>query len=128
MAEGTVIVRAYTSRAQIPVVDAAIIITQYDPDGTTHLLAVRQTDQSGRTEPVTVQTPEVSESLAPEAGQPYALINIDAYHPNYERILIEHAQVFPNTRTVQNLTMIPREEYPSSFNETEVFDLPAQNL
>lgn len=128
MSEGTVIVRAYTSRAQIPVADTTIIITQYNSDGTTELLAVRQTDQSGRTDPITVQTPDVTESLAPQASQPYTLINIDAFHPNYERILIEHAQVFPDVRTVQNLTMIPREEYPSSFHDTEVFDLPPQNL
>lgn len=128
MAEGTIVVRAYTSRASIPVVDATIIFSQIDRDGRQALLAVRQTDQSGRTAPVTVSTPDRSDSQVPEPGQPYALIRIDAHHPGYERILVENVQVFDGVQTLQELAMIPLEEYPASRNQTETFDLPTQNL
>ncbi len=128
MAEGTVTVRAFTSRAMIPIEHATITFTQIAPDGKRTLLAVRSTDESGRTAPVTVQTPEISEGLSPELGLPYSLLDIDAFHPGYERILVENVQVFPGVRTLQTLEMIPLEQYPASANETEVFDLPSQNL
>lgn len=128
MAEGSVTVHAYTSRAMIPVAGATVSFTQFSPDGSVVLLSVRTTDESGRTDPVVVPTPEKSESLAPAPDRPYALNNIDASHPGYERIVVEHVQIFPGVRTLQPLEMIPLEEYPSSSNQTEVFDLPTQNL
>ena len=40
---GTIRVRVYTGRAQIPLEDATVAITQKSPDGRHHLIAVRVT-------------------------------------------------------------------------------------
>lgn len=128
MAEGTVVVRVYTSRAQIPVENTTVAFTRYTPAGPVELLAVRLTNESGRTEPLAVEAPEASESRAPEPGQPYTLVNIEAWHPDYAGVLVERVQVFDGQQTLQAIELIPLAEYPDSYSETEVFDLPQQNL
>ena len=40
----------------------------------------------------------------------------------------ELLQVFPNTVTRQDLQMIPLNEMPEAWNQTEIFDVPPQNL
>ena len=128
MAEGTLIVRVTTSRAQIPIDGATVTFTRPATGGGTDLIAVRFTDESGRTPPLTVAAPDAADSRAPEAGQPYALLDVEVYHPDYAGVLVEHVQVFPGQTTLQDVDLIPLEEFPPSFCGTEVFQLPQQNL
>ena len=128
MAEGTLIVRVTTSRAQIPIDGAAVTLTRPAPGGGTDLVAVRFTDESGRTPPIILATPDASESRAPEPGQPFALVDVEVWHPDYAGVLVENVQVFPGQKTLQDVDLIPLEEFPPSFSGTEVFDLPQQNL
>ena len=48
--------------------------------------------------------------------------------PCFEQIENESLQVFPDTVTDQNLAMIPLSELPDSWNKTEIFPTPPQNL
>ena len=128
MAEGTVVVRAFTSRAMIPIEGATVSFTQYTPTGNTRLLAVRYTDESGKTAPLTIATPELEESQEPQEAQPFTQVNIGITHPAYESILVERVQIFPGIQTVQNFELVPLEKFPESWSEIEVFDQPAQNL
>ncbi len=128
MAEGTLSVRVTASRAQIPIDGATVTFTRSAPGGGTELLAVRFTDSSGKTPPVTFSTPDASDSRAPEPGQPYTLVDVEAWHPDYAGVLVENVQVFPGQKTLQDIDLIPLEEFPPSFSGTEVFDLPPQNL
>ena len=47
--QGTVVVRAYTSRAQIPVTGATVAVTHPSAGGKHLLVALRVTDESGHT-------------------------------------------------------------------------------
>ena len=60
--QGTVVVRAYTSRAQIPVTGATVAVTHPSAGGKHLLVALRVTDESGHTQPVTLPTPPAAES------------------------------------------------------------------
>ena len=122
---GTIQVHAYTSNAQIPLKNVAISITA--PDGT--LLALRQTDRSGRIEPVTLPVPDRSASLTPDTGEtPYINVDLHARLQGYEQITAQNLQVFANTITNQELEMVPLSELPSAWDKTEYFDTTPQNL
>lgn len=124
-ATGYIQVHAFTSKAQLPLKDVAVLIT--DADGKT--IAIRQTDRSGKIQPVPVSTPDLAASQAPESGTvPFAVVNIYARLENFEQIEAEGIQIFANTVTNQELEMIPLAEFPEFWTETEIFQTPPQNL
>ena len=124
-ATGYIQVHAYTSKAQIPLQDVAVMITY--PDGSA--IAMRLTDRSGLIDPVPITVPDLAASQTPDTGiVPYTAVNLYARIANYETIEIENLQIFPGTLTIQNLAMIPLAELPDSWNQTEIFNTPTQNL
>lgn len=123
---GYIQVHAYTSNAQIPLKDVAISIT--DMGGTA--IAMRLTNRSGLLDdPIAIEVPDLSSGQSPNTGIiPYTVVNLRARAENYEGIVAEKVQVFPDVTTLQNLEMIPLSEFPDEWNKIEVFDTPPQNL
>ena len=122
---GYIQAKAYTSRAQLPIEDAAVSVV--DNDG--RLLGLRITDDSGLTTPIRINVPDRSNSQTPDTGKPAFLpVNLYARAEGYEQILVRNVQVFADTVTMQELAMIPLAELPASWNQVEIFDTPAQNL
>ena len=128
--QGTVVVRLSTSSARIPLQGASVTITRRLADGTQELLAVRVTNFDGLTEPVAIETPPMAESRSYQAASavPYAVVDIRAERAGFDRILVKDAQVFANTETRQELSLIPTPALPSSFDRTETFVVPPQSL
>lgn len=124
-ATGYIQVHAYSSYAQIPLQGVAVTVTA--DDGTA--IAMRLTDRSGRITPISLPVPDLAASQTPNTGDiPFATVNIHARLRGYEQIAAERVQVFADTTTNQNLEMIPLAELPGSWNQTEDFDTPPQNL
>ncbi len=124
-AKGYITVHAYTSYAQIPLEDVAITVTA--PDGTA--IAMRVTDENGQIAPIEVPVPDKSASLSPNPEEkPFTSVNLYARKKGFEQIENEDLQVFADTTTDQNLEMIPLSELPGKWNQTAIFDTPAQNL
>ncbi len=124
-ATGYLRIRAFTSRAEIPLQDVAISVT--DTQGKT--IAYRTTDRSGLTEDIAIEVPDVSAGTSPNTGVlPFGRVNIYAHLDGYEQIDAEDVQIFPNTITDQELAMIPLSELPGKWNQAEIFQTPAQNL
>ena len=122
---GYIQVRAYTSFAQLPLKDVAIAVTA--PDGTA--IAMRLTDRNGRIEPIEIPVPDKAESQSPNPAQtPFTVVNLYARKKGYEQIESENLQIFADTTTFQNLEMIPLSELPGSWDQTEIFITPPQNL
>ena len=122
---GYIQVHAYASNASLPLQDVAVRITDMNDDP----IALRLTDRSGLIIPVQISVPDVSASQTPDSGiVPFTRVNIYARLENYERIEAKDVQVFPDVVTLQNLEMIPLSELPESWNQSEIFDTPAQNL
>ena len=122
---GYIQVHAYTGNAQIPIENAVVAVTT--PDGTA--IALRLTDRSGKIVPVEVPAPALSESQSPDnAGIPFTAVTIHARHTGYEQIMAENVQVFADTVTWQNLEFIPLSELPATWDKTEIFNTPPQNL
>lgn len=125
-AQGQIQVNAYTSNARIPLKDTAVTIT--DAGGSA--IAMRLTNRSGQfDEPIIIDVPDRSASLSPDTGIiPFATVNLYARNDNYEEIFIQNLQVFADTRTTQDLELIPLSEFPESYNKSERFNVPPQNL
>ena len=124
-ARGYITVHAYASYALIPLKDVAITVTA--TDGTA--IAVRLTDRNGQISPIEIPVPDRTESLSPNPSErPFAVVNLYARLRGYEQIENENLQVFADTTTNQNLVMIPLSELPGTWDQTEIFDTPPQNL
>ena len=123
-AYGYIQVKAYTSRAQLPVEDAAVSVV--DDQG--RLLGLRTTDSSGLTTPIRLEVPDLSESQAPGNGKPFVTVNLYARAEDYEQVLVRGVQVFADVTTNQQLQFIPLAELPGSWNRVEIIDTPPQNL
>lgn len=120
-------VRVYTSAAQLPVEDATVTLTQPGFRGS-RLIATRITDESGLIPILTIPAPDTASSQQPGTPFPYATVDITVDHPDYERVLIENAQIFDRILSEQNIPLIPIEERPAVWNLTEVFPITAQEL
>ena len=104
---GTIMLRVYTSRAQLPVPGATVAVTQKSGGGRHTLLAVRTTDENGRIAPVRVATPDPAASESPGTPHPFASCDVWVEAPGYEMLYLENMQVFPNTETLQEVDLIP---------------------
>ena len=121
---GYIQAKAYTSRARLPVEDAAVSVV--DDQG--RLLGLRTTDISGQTTPIRLEVPDLSQSQSPGNGKPFVTVSLYARAEGYEQLLVRGIQVFADTTTTQDLRFIPLAELPGSWNRLEVFDTPPQNL
>ena len=124
---GSLRVRVYTSRAQLPIEDATVTVTQ-PLDRGSQLIATRITDESGLIPLLTIPTPPIGESQSAGTPTPFATVDITVDHPKYERVLIENAQIFPGIISEQNIPLLPIEERPEYWNLTEVFPISPQEL
>ena len=72
---GYIRVRAYQSKAQIPLKDVAVAVTAQD--GTA--IALKLTDRNGLASPIEVPVPDISAGQTPDTGQiPFTAVNIFA--------------------------------------------------
>ena len=124
-ATGYIQVRAYSSYAQLPLQDVSVTITA--SDGTA--IAMALTDRNGKITPVSIPVPPLAESQSPgSVDAPFTSVTIHARLRGYEQIMAESVQIFADTVTLQNLEMIPLAEFPTSWDQSEDFTTPAQNL
>ncbi len=129
MAQGSFTARVYTSQNAIPVPGATVLLTRAGTaPGQTELIAVQVTDESGMTERILLDTPEKANSQQPEGGIGWSEITVSAEHPLYERIIVEHVQIFPGVETIQDFQLIPLAALPEVYNRTEIFEVQPQNL
>lgn len=122
---GYIQVKAYTSKAKIPLEDVAVSVVSNDG----RLLGLRITNSSGLTTPIKLEVPDEANSQSPDTGKPaFYTVNIYARAENYEQILVRDVQVFAGIVTMQELEMIPLSELPAKFNQAEIIETPPQNL
>lgn len=127
-AYGTILVQVFTSRAQIPVQGATVAFTQPGEEGRHTLLAVRLTDQSGKTAPLQLPTPGLEAGLHPDSGVPFTLVDLWVHASGYELFRAEDVQIFPDTQTVQEVMLIPLPEFAPSNTVSETVHITPQNL
>lgn len=124
---GTLIFRVYTSDADIPVEGATAAVFQTDPPG--GLLGIRVTDSSGETDPIAVPAPDRALSQTPETAiRPWTTLRALVEHPSYEKVTLEGLQIFPGVETIQNIQLIPRQEFDPRLSGQEDFFFTPQPI
>lgn len=90
------------------------------------LLEEVTTNVVGQTEFVSLPAPDESLSMEPSAIQPYSEYNIEVTAPGFETITISGIDILPNTRSIQNLQLIPMND--ALGNTAESFTIPENTL
>lgn len=104
---GSLIVRTFTSQAQLPVSGATVIISSRETDGRHKVFSIQTTDESGSTKPFELEAPDVALGLSPGQAAPFSDYSLVVEHPEYFLATFEQLQVFPGIETVQNIPLVP---------------------
>lgn len=106
--KGTLIVRTFVSTAQLPVSDAAVIVSVPNEDGRQKLIAIQITDRSGTAGPITLDAPSIQGSLTPgQNDHAFSSYTLTIEHPDYQLAVFDRLQIFPDVETVQDVLLIP---------------------
>lgn len=124
---GTLGVRVYTSRAQLPVAGAGVVFSCVE-DGERQVLGTGRSDRSGLVPPLTVPAPARQESERPGTIRPYARVDVWVEHPDYELLMVEGVQVFAGVDSRLELQLDPRLEGERWTQQTQVRSDPGQSL
>ena len=127
MPEGYIVFQVYTSRGAIPVVGAYASVTRGSGDQR-DLIGFRITNEDGRTEPVSIETPPKGLSMEPGSEKPFAMCDIRVDHPGYYTVYVKDVQIFEGLTSLQQVQMIPLQEEATINNRSESFTVVAQNL
>lgn len=122
---GFIQARAYTSNAQLPLSDVAVVVTA--TDGTA--IALRLTNRSGLIDPIEIPVPPLSDSQRPGAEEmPYTQVNLYAYRDGFGPFESRNVQVFADNTTIQDVVLIPLSQLPGDEEESLNTSTPPQNL
>ncbi len=108
---GQIRIRTYASRAILPLEDSTVAI-EAEAGGRTSLLALRQTDESGLTPYISVETPLLENSQEPEKPRGWTNVTVIVSHPDFRRVIIRNVQIFPGIISQQAVEMVPLEQFP----------------
>ena len=125
--KGSFTAQVYTSRAELPVENAAVTILTAD-ENNSRIISHSLTDSSGKTKPVFIDTPAIELSQAPGNEYPFTSVNVKIDHPEFYGVLIRDVQIFSDTETLQIAALIPIEETNSRHDVTETVNITPQNL
>ena len=125
---GTLMLRVYTSRAQLPVPGVTVAVTRKAAGGRHDLLAVRITDENGRIAPVEVDTPDQAASASPGTPSPFSVCDVWVEAQGYELLFLENVQLFPGTETLQEAELIPLPEQAPLSARVESVNVTPQEL
>lgn len=105
---GSIAARVTTSRAQLPVAGATVIITTPSEEGRPRILSVLETDENGLAGPIQLPAPTTpTNGTTPGGPVPFSTYSMWAEHPAYEIAAVESFQIFPNVLSVQDISLVP---------------------
>jgi hypothetical protein len=113
-------VRAFSAGASFPVAGALVFIRGKRDGGEAYTVAVLETDESGKTPVITLETPPRSASLSPGGITPYSLYDVEVSHRDYYTVVTRDVQVYPDTTSILPVNMLAlpdtvgSEKFPSS--------------
>ena len=110
---GEIIVEVTTGRGAIPLSGIDVVIDRLDLDdskGRQELVAVLETNQSGRTKPVSVKTVDRELSLAPGNPDPFSTFYVSASEKGFEPVKSRPVDVFSNEVSILKIDLVPKPE------------------
>lgn len=125
---GSLVVRTFTSQAQLPVSGATVIISSRTEDGRHKVFSIQTTDESGGTKPFELEAPDESLGMSPGQAAPFSNYSLVVEHPEYFLATFEQLQVFPGVETVQNVPLVPLPQPAGGDNTAEPVVVTPQPL
>lgn len=110
---GNIIVEVTTGRGAIPLSEIDVVIDRLDlddPKGRQELIAVLETDRSGRTKPVAVKTVSRELSLVPGNSEPFSTFYVTASEKGFEPVRNRPVDVFANEVSILKIDLVPKPE------------------
>ena len=110
---GNIIVEVTTGRGAIPLSEIDVVIDRLDlddPKGRQELIAVLETDRSGRTKPVAVKTVSRELSLVPGNSEPFSTFYVTASEKGFEPAKNRPVDVFANEVSILKIDLVPKPE------------------
>lgn len=110
---GNIIVEVTTGRGAVPLPGIDVVIDRLDPDdisGRQELIAVLETDRSGRTKPVAVKTLSRELSLVPGNTEPFSTFYVTASEKGFEPVKNRPVDVFANEVSILKIDLVPKPE------------------
>ncbi|MBQ3531041.1 MAG: hypothetical protein IJA05_03855 [Oscillospiraceae bacterium] len=110
---GNIIVEVTTGRGAVPLSGVDVVIDRLDiddPRGRKELVAVKTTDQSGRTKPVPVKTVSRELSLEPGSSEPFSTFYVTAFEKDFEPVKNRPVDVFANEVSILKIDLVPKPE------------------
>lgn len=115
---GSLIIRVYASRAQLPIAGATVLVSNVTDQGKHQLLSILTTNESGIAGPIRLDAPDASLSQSPGTPLPFSSYSLVVEHPGYQVAFFQDLQIFSGVETIQNVPLIPlavpEAESPSS--------------
>lgn len=125
---GSLIVRVFTSQAQLPVSGATVIISSRAKDNRYNVFSIQTTDSSGSTKSFRLDAPDLALSESPGGGPPFSDYSLVVEHPQYYLATFEKLQIFPGIETVQNVPLTPLPQPPAGQDAAEPVIVTPQPL
>ncbi len=110
---GNIVVEVTTARGAIPIEGTDVIIDRLDksdPNGRQKLIAVETTNQSGRTNSVSVNTVSKELSLVPGNSEPFSTFYVTAAVSGFEPVKNRPVDVFASEISILKIDLIPKPE------------------
>jgi peptidoglycan hydrolase-like protein with peptidoglycan-binding domain len=115
---GQLMVWVTSERGNAPVRGAKIEISYTgDPMST---IETADTNESGMTDKVTLDAPDVSYSMEPSADQPYAEYTVRVTAPGYRPYTVSGIEVLPGEVAVQEISLSEDDEQGEAFDEIAI--------
>ena len=110
---GYMIVRVSTARGAIPLENATVTVSNYDPEfegGRGDIISVYATNRSGLTDRFALPAPPRELSMSPGNGKSYQSYNLTVTKEGYADQQYINVPVFEGITAVQNADLIPLPE------------------
>lgn len=111
--EGKIMAWITSGRGAVPLSGVTVVFSvtdEDDPKGRQKLLAVEETDSSGKTPAVSVITAERELSLEPGSTEPFSTVYISAAAKGFAPVRERPADVFAGEISIQKIDLIPNPE------------------
>ncbi|MBQ9625122.1 MAG: hypothetical protein IJR47_03330, partial [Clostridia bacterium] len=95
-----------TADTALPIAGARVSVYKEYISGK-ELIKTLNTDLDGETEPISLKTAPILLSQSPSEEEPYFVYDLLITHPYYQGKLYVDVPIFPNTTTIQPVSLIP---------------------
>jgi len=112
-------------------IEGALVSVLQKKGNALEIISVSETDESGKSAPTVIETPNAELSLSPDPNSvPYAKVTIDVEKEGFYKAQFVDVPIFAGVVSLQNVNLVPLEQYSINnfynntvFTESEAPDL-----